>query len=90
MTSDHDGQPATVIKRVASWLGKQEFTMNMPTSRAILDAYLGFCQRLGQGPSAGSGRPDLARAHRERRGGGCRPAELASQNINFIANWITR
>ena len=45
---DHDGQPATVIKRVASWLGKQEFTMNMPTSRAILDAYLGFRQRLGQ------------------------------------------
>ena len=45
---DHDGQPATVIKRVASWLGKQEFTMNMPTSRAILDAYPGFCQRLDQ------------------------------------------
>jgi hypothetical protein len=45
---DHDGQPATLIKRVASWLGKQEFTMNMPTSRAILDAYPGVCQRLDQ------------------------------------------
>jgi hypothetical protein len=45
---DHDGQPATLIKRVASWLGKQEFTLNMPSSQAILDAYPGFCQRLEQ------------------------------------------
>jgi hypothetical protein len=45
---DHDGQPAAVIKRVASWLGKQEYTTNMPTAQAILDAYPGLRQRLDQ------------------------------------------
>ncbi|MBV8847372.1 MAG: hypothetical protein JO307_31570 [Bryobacterales bacterium] len=45
---DHDGEPLTIIKRVAKWLSLQDFNMNMPSSKAIFDAYPGFCQMLEQ------------------------------------------
>ena len=45
--SDHDQEPATVIRRVAAWLSLQpDFTPPTPTAKAIFDAYPGFCNML--------------------------------------------
>jgi hypothetical protein len=47
--SDHDGQPATVIQRVAAWLTLQtEFSLPTPTAKSILAAYPAFLALLAQ------------------------------------------
>lgn len=44
---DHDGQPATVIRKVAAWLSMQpDFTPPTPTAKAILDRFAGYTQQL--------------------------------------------
>jgi hypothetical protein len=40
---EHDGQPSTVIKRVAGWLTEQpDFTAPTPTAKTILDSFEPF------------------------------------------------
>ena len=47
--SDHDGRPATVIKRVAAWLSLQpEFSPPTPSAKSILDAYPSCMALLAQ------------------------------------------
>jgi hypothetical protein len=49
---DHDGQPATVIQRVAAWLTLQpEFSQPTPTAKSILQAYPTFLSQLVQAKS---------------------------------------
>jgi len=46
---DHDGLPATVIKRVAGWLTEQpDFIAPTPTAKTILDSFEGFQASLEQ------------------------------------------
>jgi hypothetical protein len=45
---DHDQQPMTVIKAVASWLSLQPDSLLKPSPKAIFEAYPGFCQLLAQ------------------------------------------
>ena len=45
--SDHDQQPASVIRRVSAWLSVQpDFSPPTPTAQSILDAYAGFRKNL--------------------------------------------
>lgn len=47
--SDHDQQPATVIKRVAAWLSIQpDFAPPTPAAKTIFDAYAGFRDSLNK------------------------------------------
>lgn len=44
---DHDGQPATVIRKVAAWLSIQsDFTPPTPTAKAILDGFDAYRAQL--------------------------------------------
>jgi len=46
---DHDQQPVTIIRRVASWLMKQpDYAEPVPTARAVFEAYPRFRERLEQ------------------------------------------
>jgi hypothetical protein len=45
--SDHDQEPATVIRRVAAWLSLQpDFSPPTPTAKTIFEAYPAYCHLL--------------------------------------------